>query len=614
MRIITEPQIYIVGRQTIDNEAVQRFLADHETEWQTDGETGSELIVELAGRLCFDADTEILTDSGWKRFSELDHTENVLTLNPETRFVEFQKPLAYQEYEYNGLLKVVDGRDIDFAVTPDHRQFGRFEPDQKHQFVRTEEIRGRQFRVISAGAGWVGHYPEVIVMPGVEIEQRVSNQFGSYGTTLIAARPRIVSDTAQMRALALLMTYYVTEGSLRKLQGSGNGLCIYGDHEQKVRQLCEQLGLSMSTYVDKRNRVLKMSVGGGLALRQYCEEQCGSGSQHKRLPQWVLNLPMSDLELIWQTLVETDGHHYEHSNRDVLITTSLVLVGQAQEILCKLGQASSVLFESAGVNFPVYRVSRKQSRDVVLNKNAKIEDRLYSGKVYCVTTPNSIVFVRRNGKPHFSGNCYMSFGSHQFRKTNADYIGNLVNQEHGSVLEHAVYDLIITGVSRSFTHELIRHRAGTGVSQLSQRYVDESTADFVEPAIIADDPELHGTWLAAVEAMHESYKMLVAKLAAKVQAEHPDLGRTSRMKMAREAARSILPNATETKLMFSANARALRWIMTLRGGEGAEPEIRRFAVKLARVMREEAPVLFGDMEIVRLPDGSEGVRAGHQKV
>ena len=210
--------------------------------------------------------------------------------------------------------------------------------------------------------------------------------------------------------------------------------------------------------------------------------------------------------------------------------------------------------------------------------------------------------------------CYMSLGSKQFRKTNADYINNLVGQEHGSVLEHAVWDLLITGVSRSFTHELIRHRAGTAVSQLSQRYVDESTADFIEPPIIADDPELHAVWLETVERMHESYKTLVAKLAAKVQADHPDLGRTARMKMAREAARSVLPNATETKLMFSANARALRWIMTLRGGEGAEPEIRRFAVKLARVMRAEAPVLFGDMEIVRLPDGSEGVRAGHVKV
>ena len=210
--------------------------------------------------------------------------------------------------------------------------------------------------------------------------------------------------------------------------------------------------------------------------------------------------------------------------------------------------------------------------------------------------------------------CYLSFGDRQFRKTNKEYVGNLINQGHGSVLEHAVWDLLITGVSRSLTHELVRHRAGTGISQLSQRYVDESTADFVEPAVIAADPELHAIWLRSIEQSHEAYNQLVAALSAHVQAHHPDLGRVQRQKMAREAARSVLPNATETKVLFSANARALRWIISLRGSEGAEPEIRRLAVKLARVMREEAPNLFDDIEVVRLADGTEGVRVAHNKV
>jgi thymidylate synthase (FAD) len=210
--------------------------------------------------------------------------------------------------------------------------------------------------------------------------------------------------------------------------------------------------------------------------------------------------------------------------------------------------------------------------------------------------------------------CYLSFGDKQFRKTNKDYVGNLINQGHGSVLEHAVWDLLITGVSRSLTHELVRHRAGTGFSQQSQRYVDESTADFIEPAVIAADPELHAVWLRSIEQSHEAYKQLVEGLSARIQAQHAELGRVQRRKMAREAARSVLPNATETKLLFSANARALRWIITLRGSEGAEPEIRRLAVKLARVMRKEAPNLFDDIEIIRLADGTEGVRVAHSKV
>ncbi len=210
--------------------------------------------------------------------------------------------------------------------------------------------------------------------------------------------------------------------------------------------------------------------------------------------------------------------------------------------------------------------------------------------------------------------CFLSFGEKQFRKTNVDYVGNLINQGHGSVLEHAVWDLLITGVSRSLTHELVRHRVGTGFSQLSQRYVDESTADFVEPSVIAADPELHQIWQESILASHQAYMTLVEKLAGRVQEKYVDLPRTQRQKMAREAARSVLPNATETKLLFSANARALRMIISMRGSEYAEPEIRKLAVKLAKLMQREAPNLFTDIEIVSLEDGTEGVRVLHPKV
>jgi thymidylate synthase (FAD) len=205
--------------------------------------------------------------------------------------------------------------------------------------------------------------------------------------------------------------------------------------------------------------------------------------------------------------------------------------------------------------------------------------------------------------------CYMSFG--KGRKTNREYIQNLVSMKHGSVLEHATWDFIITGVSRSFTHELVRHRAGWGYSQLSQRYVDESTANFVEPEIIARDERLHAVWLDAVKTAHQAYRDLVEGLM-----EHlPNVeNKTERRKRVREAARSVLPNATETMIFCSANARALRHFIELRGAEGAEAEIRRVAIKLLLLMQQEAPTLFGDYEIARLEDGTEVARTAWQKV
>ena len=144
--------------------------------------------------------------------------------------------------------------------------------------------------------------------------------------------------------------------------------------------------------------------------------------------------------------------------------------------------------------------------------------------------------------------CYMSFGSKRRRRTNKDYIGHILEVGHGSVLEHAAWNFIITGVSRSFTHELIRHRAGFGYSQLSQRYVDESSADFVEPDCIAEDPDLHELWLDTIRTSQDAYRKLSAALTEKY-ADIED--RTLRRKLARQAARSVLPNATETKIFVT---------------------------------------------------------------
>jgi thymidylate synthase (FAD) len=210
--------------------------------------------------------------------------------------------------------------------------------------------------------------------------------------------------------------------------------------------------------------------------------------------------------------------------------------------------------------------------------------------------------------------CYMSYGAKQGRKSNSDYLGNIIESGHGSVLEHAVWNFIFAGVSRTLTHELVRHRAGWGYSQLSQRYVDESTADFVEPDVIADDPVAHRMWMETVEQCHEAYKRLVDRLATRVEETHPELSRTSKRKIARQAARSVLPNATETKIFVTANGRALRHFIELRGGPGAEPEIRKLAVGMLRIMQVEAPNMFSDFRVVALEDGTQGVQVEHSKV
>ncbi len=206
--------------------------------------------------------------------------------------------------------------------------------------------------------------------------------------------------------------------------------------------------------------------------------------------------------------------------------------------------------------------------------------------------------------------CYMSFARPR-PGGNQAYLDHILEVGHGSVLEHAVWNFVFVGISRSLTHELIRHRAGWGYSQLSQRYVDESVAEYVEPDVIATDPELHGLWLDAVAQSHQAYMRLAEGLQEKLKDE-PD--RTLRRKLARQAARSVLPNATETKVFVTANARALRHFIELRGSRDAEVEIRKLAIKVLQIMQKEAPHIFKDYQLVPLPDGTFEAITQHRKV
>jgi thymidylate synthase (FAD) len=181
--------------------------------------------------------------------------------------------------------------------------------------------------------------------------------------------------------------------------------------------------------------------------------------------------------------------------------------------------------------------------------------------------------------------CYMSQRNPASRTTR-DYLENIKRQGHGSVLEHANYSILVEGVSRSLTHELVRHRAGMAYSQLSQRYVDES--------------EAQTSYVGLVEQLMERYGWVADKV--------------HRRKMAREAARGVLPNSTETKIVVTGNARAWRTVLELRASEGAELEIRRWAVATLRLLVAEAPAFFSDFEIYTADDRREAARVGYHKV
>ncbi len=214
--------------------------------------------------------------------------------------------------------------------------------------------------------------------------------------------------------------------------------------------------------------------------------------------------------------------------------------------------------------------------------------------------------------------CYMSYKNPR-PGGNEAYLRNIVETGHHSVLEHTQWTFAVTGVSRSLANELVRHRH-LSPSQLSQRYVDESACRFVVPPFIRaeveefvywynrgafpwpldlsnyGETEMVADWLSCVISERERYGRLTEYLLKKVQAEKPDLSKTDARKIARQTARSVLPNATETKIVITGNARSWRHFTGLRASLHADDEIRILALLIFDELKKTAPSIFYDFE------------------
>ncbi len=158
------------------------------------------------------------------------------------------------------------------------------------------------------------------------------------------------------------------------------------------------------------------------------------------------------------------------------------------------------------------------------------------------------------------------------------FIRMLIKLGHTSVLEHAVASFKISGVSRSLTHQLVRHRIAS-YTQKSQRYVDESTFEYVIPDKIKENEVASDIYNNFMNYCKETYKKL------------KEIG------IPKEDARFVLPNATKTEIVITANLREFRHMISLRGSKEAQWEIRRMFIEILKILKEHAPTVFEDFII-----------------
>lgn len=182
--------------------------------------------------------------------------------------------------------------------------------------------------------------------------------------------------------------------------------------------------------------------------------------------------------------------------------------------------------------------------------------------------------------------CYQSWSRpNPATRENRDYIAHIIENQDFSVMEHASATVYVTGASRAFSHQMIRHRHFS-YSQLSQRYVDESRDDdFITPKVVDDNDEAYSHYERAFWTAQAAYASIVDELMAE--------GLTR--KQARDAARYILPNGQETRMAITGNHRAWREFFTKRRSDRASDEIHDFADKAFRLMKGLAPHCYQDM-------------------
>ncbi len=213
--------------------------------------------------------------------------------------------------------------------------------------------------------------------------------------------------------------------------------------------------------------------------------------------------------------------------------------------------------------------------------------------------------------------CYSSFGPRRTTNENAAvYFERLTSAGHGSVLEHASFSFLLYGISRSVTHELVRHRAGVGFSQISQRYVSGSVLRFVERPEYQSDEELHRLFEERADRAAAEYREMADRLLERQEGGNSMLSadyKTDARKKVQQTARSLLPNETEAPMVFTGNVRALRHIVEMRADAHAESEIRNLAVRIFLCLVTADPILFGDYRIGELPDGTFTVTTEYRK-
>jgi len=335
---------------------------------------------------CHDEETEVLTSSGFKKYGSFDSDEEILTYNVYTKRLEYQKPQAFHEFDYDGDLVHFEGKQIDIKVTPNHRMLVQKRRSDDWHVKFADEVRSGDHLLAHA------QYDGEKFNPVVNIHDQL----------------------VDLKDFLSFVGYYLSEGSI-KFNKKRREYIVTIDQSPKINpKICECIEKTLSSLPYKysvlknddknRYRIFKKS------LCVFLEENFGRYSRNKKIPNWIKNLPSDYLRVLINSLMNGDGYSIKniHTRNKIYTTISKTLADDVQEIAFKSGYNVRILKEKTkNVNI-VYRVRFSEGKWSKGNeprlKKHHISRVPYKGKVWCFTVPNGFFVTRRNGKIAIQGN------------------------------------------------------------------------------------------------------------------------------------------------------------------------------------------------------------------
>lgn len=332
---------------------------------------------------CYSADTECLTIEGWKLLKDVKIGEQIATLNDKSE-LEYHPVERKQEYDYDGDMIHFAGRSIDLLVTPEHKVYAKNRYHDRYELIEARDIYKRYNWKMKRDAEWTGLRRETVEVAGETVDTDLWLQF---------------------------LGYWIGDGSVtfnsKKKHYQIRLACFKDRKVKKYGKVLEKLPFKFS----------RIGTGYSCLNKALYEELVEfAGCENKRVPDWVMSLDVSHLDVLLDALIESDGNRGTMTYK----TASKQLADQLQEIALKTGRVSIIRRLDAETQNTQSNGDIKATRTSYVLRfcSGQTEPKVspatqhkvhYTGKVYDVTVKNHVLYVRRNGKPVWSGNCWRGY-------------------------------------------------------------------------------------------------------------------------------------------------------------------------------------------------------------